>query len=270
MSSVMYFRKCEGLYQKFINFNKITSLWSTNYLNLVNLTIEISKQKAADDTYTIDHYLSLELLISSAFNIYQQNNKSNLLEYLIGKLLGLYSKTCNFNEIQTSHVIDQITILFPSFYLPKHDFATDRDQKDYFEKMVMFFQGFISDFSPSVVGKIFKKLFIPIKTPITKLSDVEICYLKLIEDLFFNSLFQKLEYSTYHRGLFISEFDSYGYFRDFLRTIDKLYKYGYEYDNYNDILEINNNGNISSLFKLRNDEFGISKDNGNLCKLLNR
>ena len=271
MATFMYYRKCEEIYQKFQNFTKITTLWSSNYLNLVNLTIEISKQKSNNDSFLIDHYFSLELLISLAFNLFKINNKTNMLEFLLGKILGLYSITCNFNEIETAHIIDQFTILFPSFYLPKQDFATDRDQKDYFEKMVMFFHGFISDFSPSAAGKIFKQIFTPIKTPIIKLSEVEICYLKLVEHLFFNNLFEKLEYTTHHRGMFMSEYDGKGYFRDFLRYIDKLYKYGFEYDKKYDNLEINNNENISKMFKLsKNNDSANKKENENLNKLLTR
>ena len=258
-STIFYYSKCEKIYQKIVNFNKIILLWSHNLDNLVNLTIELSKNKSNEQIETSDHYFSLELLISFAFNLHLNNNESNI-EFMIGKLIGLYCKVCHFNEIQIAHVIDQITVLFPSFYLPKSDFSTDRDQKDYFEKMVFFFQGILSEFTSSVSGKILKKVISPIKNPISKLSDIEICYIRLIEDLFFNLLFQKLEYTTFQRGLFIVEYDIFGYFRDFLRINDKLFKYGFEYENKGDLIEINSNSNISHLFKLKEGDFGT---NGN-------
>lgn len=268
-STSMYYQKCDKIYQKFGNFNKIICLWSLNFDKLINLTIDLSIHKSNDhQNETSDHYFSLELLISLAYNLHLQNNEFNI-EYLIGKLTGLYCKSCHFNEIQIAHVIDQITVLFPSFYFPKTDFSTDRDQKDYFDKMVLFFQGILCEFSATVSGKILKKVISPIKNPISNLSDIEICYIKLIEDLFFNNLFQKLEYTSFNRGLFLLEYDIFGYFREFLRIHDKLFKYGFEYDNKGEIIEISSNGNISNLFKLQERDIG-SNSNQTLSKLLNR
>jgi len=263
-STVMYYKKCEQIYQKFSNFNKIVSLWSMEYDQLINLTIELSKKKSHDNFEISDHYFSIELLISIAFNIHILNNESNI-EFIIGKLLGLYGKACFFNEIQIAHIIDLITILFPSFYLPKNDFSTERDQRDYFDKMVNFFHGIFGEYSATIAGRIMKKILSPIKTPISKLSEIEICYIKLIEDLFFNNLLQKMEYTTYERGLFLIEYDIMGYFREFLRTQDKLFRYGFEYDKKGEFIEVNSNGNISNLFKLQGIE-----GNDNLHRLLNR
>lgn len=261
-STSMYYKKCEQIYQKFGNFNQIVSLWSLNQENLINLIIEISKSKSQDDRDTSDHYFSLELLISFAYNLHITKKESNI-ELILGKLLGLYSKACYFNEIQIAHVIDQITILFPSFYLPKNDFSTEKDQKDYFDKMVYFFQGILGEFSATVAGRILKKILSPIKIPISKLSEIENCYIKLIEELFFDNLLQKLEFTTYERGLFLLEYDTFGYFREFLRTKDILFKYGFVYENKGDLIEISSN--ISNLFKLQGVE-----GNDNLQRLLIR
>jgi hypothetical protein len=231
-----------------------------NQEDLINLILELSKKKSQDDIEIIDHYYSLELLISFAFSLHIEKKESNI-EFLIGNMMGLYCKSCYFNEIQTSHVIDQITILFPSFYLPKTDFATEKDQKDYFDKMVSFFNGVLKQFSATVAGKIMKKIMIPMKTPISKMLDVEYTYTKLIEELFFDNLFLKMEFTTYERGLFLMEYDTLGYFREFLRTQEILYKYGFVYENKGELTEINSN--ISNLFKLQGLE-----GNDNLQRLL--
>jgi len=259
-STAMYYKKCEQIYLKFGNFNKIVSLWSLNQEDLISLILELSKKKSPDEIETPDHYFSLELLISFAFSLHIEKKESNI-EFLIGKMIGLYCKACYFNEIQIAHVVDQITILFPSFYLPKKDFATEKDQKDYFDKMVCFFHGILKEFSATVAGKIMKKILIPMKTPISKMLDVEYTYTKLIEEIFFDNLLHKMEFTTYERGLFLLEYDTMGYFREFLRTQDILYKYGFVYDNKVDLTEINSN--ISNLFKLQGME-----GNDNLQRLL--
>ena len=262
-STAMYYQKCDSIYKKFININMIVSICNFDREVLVSLTIDLARKDPNDLKAEIDHYFSLELLISFAFNWHKTKKDSNL-EYLIGKFMGLYAKALYFDYILIAHIIDQITVLFPSFYLPKNDFSTEKDQKDYFDKMVSFFHGILSEFNPTTSAKILKKILTPIKTPIKDLSDIELVYIKLIEENFFNSLFNCLEYSNFNRGTFILEYDTMGFFRDVLRKNDKLFKYGFDYDTNYDIIE--NSGNISHFFKLHVQDRNVSET---LLRLVN-
>lgn len=245
-ATAMYYKKCEQIWEKFKNLNMMISIWCMDTTKLILLVKEFANLFNENNIEKLDHYFSIEILISFAYNIFKLDKENNNIEYLIGKLLGSYSKECYLNEIQVAHIIDQITILFPSFYLPKTDFSTEKDQRDYFERMVTFFCGILSEFSPQFNGKVMKKILTPIKTPISKLSEVELVFIKLIEELFLSSLFDKLEYTSNARGLFLKEYDTYGHLREFLRQNQKLFKYGYDYDE-NIISEGNN---ISDRFKL--------------------
>jgi hypothetical protein len=65
------------------------------------------------------------------------------------------------------------------------------------------------------------------------------------------------------------EYDAYGHFRDFLRINERLYKYGYEYENNGEVTELSVNSNISGHFKLKGyDKQHCPGFNENLQRLL--
>jgi hypothetical protein len=223
-STIHYDNLCKQIWEKYEILSKLISLWTTSQTYLIELIILITTENNKHD-----HYFALELLLGVGWYIYNPRKLETSLEFIIGKVLGIYCEKVGLNEFDTAHVIDLITILFPIFYLPRKGFYNEKDKITYFERIVRFLYGIFSSFYNIIfIANICKIIFEPIRLPISKLKSEELLFLEDMEALLIYPLLERLKLNIKERYLYMKTWDVYGHFQHFLYLNKKHRPYGFD------------------------------------------
>jgi hypothetical protein len=138
-----------------------------------------------------NHYFALELLLGASWLIYKPKELEITLEYIIGRLLGIYCKFTNLSIIDYAHLINLITNLFPVFYLPYQNFQNQKEKKNYFEVLIRFYcAAFIPFDCEFFLANVFKLLFVP---PNEILVDEEYIFMEEMLLCFLTPLMERLQ-----------------------------------------------------------------------------
>jgi hypothetical protein len=199
---------CKKFFNRYSEIINLISLWSNDF----KLQTELICYFTYNETY--NHYINIDLMLALSFKLSHFYEKS--IEQSLGNIIGYYTKFTELNSNNISHMIDCLTNLFPSLYLPKINFDSEIQKVDHFNLMTSFYYSLFKHHASTIYPDVFGNIFEPLKLPVDKLNDFEIFLISDFESYFLTPLLAKLIPDKSETQNFYRKWDNLGYFQEYL------------------------------------------------------
>jgi hypothetical protein len=221
---------CEELKNKHSQFFRFISDWKfkNSQEDMIKLIISYNRKIDLNERISHDVHMTIEMLIAYAYHYTRPIELNTTLEYSLGKTFSIYFNFTKFRHEEIARIVDFLTEIFPTLYLPTKNFCNTDEKKNYYEKLLRFYTGLMSNSTSKDWGNIFQHLFSPIKYEFEKLTHEYLIFIEDIEQYFIYPLLKRNKYSNNEVQQFTDNFDTTCNFKDYLSKKRRLGLYGYK------------------------------------------